>query len=81
MAGPCACSISAQSVTGNMLSMCWAVLLLLSTLWEVWRKDISLQGKASDCQMHNTFSNPIAVIYTSVVSSVNLSASDIVTIL
>ena len=55
VAGSSACSHRAQSDTCSLLSNIWLFLLLLQTVWKVWREGIPLQNEASDCQMCGSF--------------------------
>ena len=49
VAGSCACCSCAQSSVSCVLSMHWLLLLLLSSLWILWREGIPLPLKAPDC--------------------------------
>ena len=55
MAGSSASGSSAQSGVGHMFSMRRVLLLLLSSMWALWRKGIPLPFKSPDYQMSHCF--------------------------
>ena len=68
VAGSCACGGSAHSGISHMLSMHRLLLLLLSSLWKLWREGISLPLKTPDCQVSYSFHYHSPIKHTSAVS-------------